>query len=52
VVLSWIAFAGTLHDCPQTGFCGREAEPWVQWLLYVPATLLVLLQKPRSEATS
>jgi hypothetical protein len=48
--LSWIAFAGTLLTCADGGFCGPEAEPWVIWLLYVPATLLVFLRGARRAA--
>lgn len=40
--LSWLAFAGTKSVCGDPHFCGDEAQPWVLWLLYVPATVLVL----------
>jgi hypothetical protein len=40
--LSWVAYAGAKAHCADLYFCGTEAEPWVQWLLYVPAAALVL----------
>jgi hypothetical protein len=41
-VASWLAYAGTRLNCRSELFCGREAEPWVLGLIYLPATLLVL----------
>jgi hypothetical protein len=41
-VLSWVAYVGTKAYCADPYFCGTEAEPWVQWLLYAPAAALVL----------
>jgi hypothetical protein len=43
-VLSWIAYVGTKAHCADLYFCGTEAEPWVQWLLYAPAAALVLVR--------
>jgi hypothetical protein len=43
-LLSWAAYIGTKAHCADLYFCGTEAEPWVQWLLYVPATALVLVR--------
>ena len=40
--LSWVAYAGTRAVCDDPHFCGDEGAPWVLWLVYVPATLLVL----------
>jgi hypothetical protein len=40
--LSWIALAGAQATCTEPFYCGEAARPWVLWLLYVPATLLVL----------
>jgi hypothetical protein len=48
-LLSWVAYIGTKANCTDVYFCGAEAEPWVQWLLYVPATALALardVQRP------
>lgn len=41
--LSWVAFAITHAVCRDPYFCGPEAEWPVMLLLYLPATLLVLL---------
>jgi hypothetical protein len=40
--LSWLAYAATTRVCADPHFCGEEGAPWVLWLIYVPATLLVL----------
>jgi hypothetical protein len=40
--LSWGAYFGTRANCTDPNFCGPESVPWVIWLLYVPATALVL----------
>lgn len=40
--LSWVALGAANLTCHRAYFCGPEAEPWVIWLVYVPATLLVL----------
>jgi hypothetical protein len=45
-LLSWVAYFGTKAHCADLYFCGTEAEPWVQWLLYIPATALVLARDP------
>jgi hypothetical protein len=42
--LSWGAYAGASATCDDLHFCGAESVPWVVWLLYVPATALVLLR--------
>jgi hypothetical protein len=42
--LSWIAYAATQATCNDPFYCGPEAEPWVVWLVFVPATALVLLR--------
>ncbi|MGZ8492327.1 MAG: hypothetical protein ACXWZS_09010 [Gemmatirosa sp.] len=50
--LSWIALAGAQATCTEPSYCGEAARPWVLWLLYVPATALVLArgQAPRLAA--
>lgn len=40
--LSWIAYVATKATCADPNYCGDESAPWVLWLLYVPATALVL----------
>jgi hypothetical protein len=42
--LSWVAYGGTKLYCADPYFCGTHAAPWVLWLIYVPATALVLLR--------
>jgi len=41
-VTSWLAFAGMRLNCTSELFCGKEAEPWVLGLIYLPATAIVL----------
>lgn len=41
-VASWLAFAGMRLNCTSQLFCGKEAEPWVLGLIYLPATAIVL----------
>jgi len=48
--LSWVALGITSASCHDQFFCGREARPWVIWLIYVPATLLVLKGDTRLSA--
>ena len=43
--LSWIAWALTYRECGNAFFCGPEAERWIVLLLYLPATLLVLVDR-------
>jgi hypothetical protein len=42
VVLSWLGWAVTKMRCADPYFCGTAAEQSVIWLVYLPATLLVL----------
>jgi MFS family permease len=44
---SWVAFAAVRLTCRDPFFCGREAEPWVIGLIYLPAALIVLLEGRR-----
>lgn len=39
---SWVAFHIAAADCPDVHYCGPSAAPWIVYLLYLPATLLVL----------
>jgi hypothetical protein len=50
--LSWVALGAANATCHRAYFCGPEAEPWVIWLVYVPATLLVLRPLMRRSAKS
>jgi hypothetical protein len=49
---SWIAFQIAATDCPDVHYCGPSAEPWVVYLLYVPATLLLLCRPERDGSPS
>lgn len=40
----WIAMLAAYAGCTDPNWCGAHAEPWIVWLLYAPATLLVLLR--------
>ena len=44
---SWIAFYMTERACGTELFCGREAEPWVIALIYLPAAAIVLVEGRR-----
>ena len=46
-VASWLAFAGMRLNCTSELFCGKEAEPWVLGLIYLPATAIVLASGDR-----
>lgn len=41
---SWLAFVAVRLSCDDPHFCGREAEPWVIALLYLPAVAIVLFE--------
>lgn len=43
VLLSWIAWLMAHAGCETPWYCGREAEPWVILLIYVPAAVMTLL---------
>jgi hypothetical protein len=49
--LTWVAYAATQATCADPFYCGPESEPWVVWLLYVPATALVLARGDRTGLT-
>lgn len=42
--LSWLAWVGGHYDCATARYCGRESEPWVIALLYLPATAMALVE--------
>lgn len=52
VASSWVAFAATRLSCRDPWFCGREAEPWVLGLIYLPAALIVVLEGRRRPAAA
>lgn len=45
VALSWVAWFGARIGCETPQYCGREAERWVILLVYVPAAMMVLLDR-------
>jgi len=43
--LSWVAWLGAMRRCGGRVWCGDDAEPLIIALLYVPATLYVLIDR-------